>query len=396
MQRIATLLLVAMALVFVAASAVHSTAWWIGYIRAFSEAAVVGACADWFAVTALFRRPFGLPIPHTAIIPRNKDRIGRGMGRFIAENFLAPHVLEERLERIDAARWIVEHLDDPAKARALAQRVAPVASDLLSAFADESLGELIGRAIRRAAESLPAAPIGGRIVLALREDGETAVLSTRPWSSAATWVAANEDFIRQKVEENTARWIPGWVDRMLADRVMAGLRATLEEVREPEHPWRAKWDEWVVKTAAELAADPNMRAQGEALKQRLLDSPRLNAEAHKLWGRLKDRWTESPEDLARGLEHVLTAIGRRLAEDDAAHEALNRWIRALTLKAVAPRAAEIAHFVTEVVERWDAHTVVERLELQVGRDLQYIRINGTVVGGLVGLIIHAVGTAVTP
>ena len=223
MQRIATLLLVAMALVFVAASAVHSDAWWLGYIRAFSEAAVVGACADWFAVTALFRRPFGLPIPHTAIIPRNKDRIGRGMGRFIAENFLAAHVLEERLERVDAARWIVEHLDDPAKARALARRVAPVAGDLLSAFADESLGQLIGRAVRRAAESLPAAPIAGRVLLALREDSETKAIYDKAMDLAANWVAANEDFIRRKVEENTARWIPGWVDRLLADRVMAGL-----------------------------------------------------------------------------------------------------------------------------------------------------------------------------
>ena len=394
MQRIATLLLAAMALVFVAASAVHSDAWWLGYIRAFSEAAVVGACADWFAVTALFRRPFGLPIPHTAIIPRNKDRIGRGMGRFIAENFLAAHVLEERLEQVDAARWIVEHLDDRAKARALARRVAPVAGDLLSAFADESLGQLIGRTVRRAAESLPAAPIAGRVVLALREDGETEALYDKAMDLAANWVAANEDFIRHKVEENTARWIPGWVDRLLGDRVMAGLLSTLDEVRTPDHPWRAKWDEWVVKTAAELAADPKLRAQGEALKQRLLDSPRLNAEAQTLWGRLKARWTARPEGLTRGLEQVLTAIGRRLAEDEAAREALNRWVRTLALKAVAPRAAEIAHFVTEVVERWDARTVVERLELQVGRDLQYIRINGTVVGGLVGLIIHAVGTVV--
>jgi uncharacterized membrane-anchored protein YjiN (DUF445 family) len=395
MQRIATLLLLAMAIVFVAASAVHSDAWWLGYIRAFSEAAVVGACADWFAVTALFRRPFGLPIPHTAIIPRNKDRIGRGMGRFIADNFLAAHVLEERLERVDAARWIVEHIDDEAKAHALAQRFAPVLGDLLSAFADESLGELVWRAARQAAESVPAAPVAGRMVLALREDGETVALYDKAMELAASWVGANEDFIRHKVEENTARWIPGWVDKMLGDRVMAGLRATLDEVRAPDHAWRGKWDEWVVKTAAELGADPKLRAQGETLKQRLLDSPRLRVEARKLWGGLKDRWTERPpEGLARGLEHLLTAAGRRLAEDAAAREALNRWVRTLALKAVAPRAAEIAHFVTEVVERWDARTVVERLELQVGRDLQYIRINGTVVGGLVGLIIHAVGTTV--
>jgi uncharacterized membrane-anchored protein YjiN (DUF445 family) len=394
MQRIATLLLAAMALVFIAASATHSKAWWVGYIRAFSEAAVVGACADWFAVTALFRRPFGLPIPHTAIIPRNKDRIGRGMGRFIAENFLAAHVLEERLERIDAARWVVEHLDDPAKAGALAQRFAPMAGDLLAAFTDESLGELIGRGVRRAAESLPAAPIAGRVVLALREDGETEALYDKVTDLAASWVAANEEFIRHKVEENTARWIPGWVDRLLADRVMVALLSMLDDVRTPDHPWRGKWDEWVVKTAAELTADPKLHAQGEALKQRLLDSPRLNAEVHKLWGRLRERWAESPEDLAHGLDHILTAIGRRLAEDEAAREALNRWLRALALKAVAPRAPEIAHFVTEVVERWDARTVVERMELQVGRDLQYIRINGTVVGGLVGLLIHAVETAV--
>jgi uncharacterized membrane-anchored protein YjiN (DUF445 family) len=392
MQRLATLLLAVMVVVFLAASAVHVQSPWIGYVRAFSEAAVVGACADWFAVTALFRRPLGLPIPHTAIIPRNKDRIGRGMGRFIAENFLAPQVLEERLERLDAARWVVEHLDNRAKARRLARRLAPIAADLISAFSDESVTELIGRALRRGAELTPAAPVAGRILAALRRDGETDALYERGMDLAASWVAANEEFIRRKVEENTAKWIPGWVDRMLGDQVMAGLLKTLDEVREPEHPWRSAWDEWVAKTAAELMADAKFRAQGEALKKRMLDSPKLQDEARLLWRRLKARLTSRPEALARGLEHVLGALGSKLAGDEDARDALNRWVRSLVLKAVAPRAQEIAHFVTEVVERWDAETVVERLELQVGRDLQYIRINGTIVGGLVGVAVHAVST----
>jgi uncharacterized membrane-anchored protein YjiN (DUF445 family) len=392
MQRLATLLLAVMAAVFLAASAVHVQAAWIGYVRAFSEAAVVGACADWFAVTALFRRPLGLPIPHTAIIPRNKDRIGRGMGRFIAENFLAAHVLEERLERLDAARWIVEHLDNRAKARRLARRIAPIAADLIAAFSDESVTELIGRALRRGAESVPAAPVAGRILAALRRDGETDALYERGMELAASWVAANEEFIRRKVEENTAKWIPGWVDRMLGDHVMAGLLSTLDEVRTPDHPWRSAWDEWVAKTAAELMADAKFRAQGEALKKRMLDSPKLQDEARILWRRLKARMTSRPESLARGLEHALAAVGSKLAADEDARDSLNRWIRSLILRAVAPRAHEIANFVSEVVERWDAETVVERLELQVGRDLQYIRINGTVVGGLVGVAVHAIST----
>jgi uncharacterized membrane-anchored protein YjiN (DUF445 family) len=392
MQRLATLLLLAMAALFLAASAIHSNDWRLGYVRAFSEAAVVGACADWFAVTALFRHPLGLPIPHTAIVPRNKDRIARGMGRFIAENFLAEHVLAERLDRIDAARWVIEHLDDPRKVRLLARRIAPVAGDLAAVFADESMGELVGRAARKGAEALPAAPLAGRMLSALREDGEADMLYEKAVDLAGGWVRGNEAFIRRKVEENSSRWIPGWVDRMLADRVIAGVLATLEEARAPDHAWRAAWDAWVANTALELVADPKLRAQGETLKQRLLDSPRLKDEARRLWGTLRDRVTARPETLARGLEQALTAVGKRLEEDAEARDALNRWVRALVLKAVAPRAAEIAQFVTEVVERWDAATVVERLELQVGRDLQYIRINGTVVGGLVGVLVHALGT----
>jgi uncharacterized membrane-anchored protein YjiN (DUF445 family) len=303
-------------------------------------------------------------------------------------------VLEERLDRVDAAGWIIEHLDDPRKVRLLARRIAPVAGDLAAAFADESMGELVGRAARKGAEALPAAPIAGRILTALREDGEADMLYERGVDLAAGWVRGNEAFIRRKVEENSARWIPGWVDRMLAERVINGVLATLEEARAPQHAWRAAWDEWVAKTALELSADPKLKAQGEALKKRLLDSPRLKDEARRLWGTLKDRATARPEALKRGLEQALAAVGKRLAEDAEAREAMNRWVRALVLKAVAPRATEIAHFVTETVERWDAATVVERLEMQVGRDLQYIRINGTVVGGLVGVLIHAVGTVV--
>jgi uncharacterized membrane-anchored protein YjiN (DUF445 family) len=181
---------------------------------------------------------------------------------------------------------------------------------------------------------------------------------------------------------------------MLADKVMAGLLSTLEEAREPKSPWRGAWDEWIALTAAELQADPRRKAQGEALKKRLLDSPKLQEEARKLWASLEARWSSHPDALTRGLEQALSAIGQRLAEDAEAREALNRWLRTLVLKAAAPRAAEIAGFVTEVVERWDAKTVVERLEQQVGRDLQYIRINGTVVGGLVGLVVHTVATLV--
>lgn len=389
MQMFATGLLAAMAVLFLLIGMLHSKAAWVGWAKAFTEAALVGACADWFAVTALFRRPFGLPIPHTAIIPRNKDRIGRGVGRFIAENFLAPEVLEERLERLDAAGILVELLKDPSRTRALARRIAPIAAELLSAFTEESAGAVIGHAARRGLDAVPAAPVAGRMLGALRKDGGTETLYNESLAFAAGWVESNEPLIRRKVEESTAKWMPGWVDRMLGDKVMAALFSTLKEARAPGHPWRAGWDGKLAEWAQKLEHDPELRAQGEALKARLLDSPEVHEEARGAWRALHARWSSRPAALARGLDELLAALGRRLANDEAARDALNRWIRGLVLKTTAPRAGEIARFVTEVVERWDAQTIVERIELQVGRDLQYIRINGTIVGGLVGVVVHA-------
>ncbi len=393
-QRIATLLLVAMALLLLATFLDHGKSVWIGYVRAFAEAALVGGCADWFAVTALFRHPFGVPVPHTAIVPRNKDRIGRGIGRFIADNFLAEAVLAERLDHVDPAGWISEHLADGQAARGLAQRIAPVATQLLSSLPNEAIGALIGGALRRGAEAVPASITAGRILSALREEGEIAAFYDRGLNIAETWVAQNEDMIRRKVEENTARWIPGWVDKLLGDKVMAGLLSTLGEARAPDHAWRAAWDLWFGELAEELASDDELRSRGEALKTRLLDSPRLHDEARGLWRDLLARWAETPDAMAGGLESVLGAVGARLQEDAGAREALNRWLRALVLKAIAPRGPEIAAFVTQVVERWDSDTIVRRLELSVGPDLQYIRINGTLVGGLVGVALHALALAV--
>lgn len=391
-KRIATLLMVAMALLLLATLLDHGKTVWIGYVRAFAEAALVGGCADWFAVTALFRHPFGVPIPHTAIVPRNKDRIGRGIGSFIADNFLAESVLAERLDHIDPAAWISEHLADGEAARGLAQRIAPVATQLLSSLPNAAIGELIGGALRRGAEAVPAAITAGRIVSALREEGEIAHFYDRGLNIAEAWVVQNEDMIRRKVEENTARWIPGWVDKLLGDKVMAGLLSTLGEARAPDHAWRAAWDLWFAELADELVSDEEVRAKGEALKGRLLDSPRLHDEARGLWRDLVQRWAENPDAIARGLESVLGAVGERLHDDAGAREALNRWLRALVLKAIAPRGPEIAAFVTQVVERWDSDTIVRRLELSVGPDLQFIRINGTLVGGVVGLGLHAVGS----
>jgi uncharacterized membrane-anchored protein YjiN (DUF445 family) len=394
MQRLATLLLAAMAGVFLLCSLSPSKAVWLGFVKAFAEAAVVGACADWFAVTALFRRPLGLPIPHTAIVPRNKERIGRGLGRFIADNFLAEAVLAERLARVDAAGWISAHLGDADSARGLARRLAPAAGDLLAALPRDQIGAWLGQIARRAAEAVPAAPAAGRVLAALREEGETSALYDRGLDLAETWVVEHEGEIRHRVEENTAKWIPGWVDKLLGDRVMAGLLSTLGEARAPEHPWRGSWDRWVADLALDLVGDSALRARGEALKTRLLDSPRLHAEAREIWTAQTTGWTEHPEGLEAALASTLAAVAERLAGDAETRETLNGWLRTLVLRAVAPRRAEIEGFIQDVVERWDTATVVERLELQVGRDLQYIRINGTLVGGLVGVAIHAAGMVI--
>ena len=392
MRFFATALLVLMFLIFVATSFAEAQWPWLAYPRAFAEAGMIGACADWFAVVALFRHPFGIPIPHTAIVPRSKERIGVAIGRFTANNFLSPRVLAERIREVDIAGWISRWLAKPGNAHSIAQRAASVLQQVLRSLPREDVNAFLTSAARYGIEAMPAAPLASRLLALLWAHGEMQTLIEHGISYASAALVRNRETIKQKVSERSSRLIPKWVDGIMADRIVAGLTRALEEMREPNHPWRVELSTAVEKLIADLATNPDMLARGEELKARILENPVVVKQIDTMWGEIEDKLDAitSSNRLFEMLEQSLLTASERLATDERIGEGINRWLRVAILRTVAPRRTEIAAFIRKVVENWDAETLVKRIELQVGRDLQYIRINGTLVGGLVGLIIFSV------
>jgi uncharacterized membrane-anchored protein YjiN (DUF445 family) len=396
MRLLATGLLVLMAVVFVATSLAMPRWPWLAWVRAFAEAGMVGACADWFAVTALFRRPLGLPIPHTAIIPRNKDNIGRGLGRFIADNFLTVRVLSERLKQLDGARWGGEWLTAPGNAAALARRLAPLLPELLKLIPKDAREELLGALASAAVRAVPAGPVTARLIALAWRDGRAQPLLDSVVERLGLYLREHEGFVREKVSEQSWKWLPKFVDRMIAGKVTGGLIALAEEMRAPDHPWRLELAAAVESFVERLETDPDLQRQADEIKLRLLTHPELVEQINSLWAGVEQRLTTDPdaaEAIAARLERWLVALGDWLSRDEAVRRRLNDWARIIALKVIAPRRHQIGGFVADIVSGWDASVVVDRLELQVGRDLQFIRVNGTIVGGLVGLAIYAASRA---
>ncbi len=394
MQWLATGLLALMLAIFVATYAVNFDGEWLGYLRAFAQAGMIGACADWFAVVALFRHPLGLPIPHTAIVPNNKQRIGGAIGRFISNNFLSPGVLAARIRKVDMAGGVARWLSNPDNAHRIAHRVASSLPNLLRSLPRDALNPFLARTMLLGIEAVPAAPLASKVLALLWAQGETQALVDRMISFAANALAGKSDLIKVTVTRKSSRFIPKWVDAIVADKIVSGLTQLLEEMRDPGHPWRAELSDAIEKLIDDLAADPEMLRLGEDLKGQILGNPVVQQQVGKLWtdilARLDSAVASETDRIAGGIEHALLAVGQRMTSDRKVQAAFNRWTRLVTLRMVASRRAEIGAFISQVVERWDTVTLVNRIELQVGRDLQYIRINGTLVGGLVGLIVYSV------
>ncbi len=295
MRTLATLLLAAMIGVFVAASIGQVQYPWLAYVRAFAEAGMVGACADWFAVVALFRRPLGLPIPHTAIVPRNKARIAGAMGRFITNNFLSPRVLAQRLATVDAARWVATWLTDVDNARRAGRAAARVIIEVVHALPRAHVDDVLGKAVQRGVTALPAAPLAANLLEIVWAQGQTQKLIERCLELAEGSLASHKDAIRRKVEAGSSRWIPRWIDGIFADRLIAGLQTTLAEMRDPEHPWRVEFRQTVESLIERLKSDPELQASVEAAKADLIADPLVRAQILALW---REVGSHMPQDLS--------------------------------------------------------------------------------------------------
>jgi len=398
MRIVATALLLFMAGLYVLARSqlpVHP-AW--GYVLAFAEAAMVGGLADWFAVTALFRRPLGLPIPHTAIIPENKDRIADTMARFLRSNFLIPTVVARRMRHMNIAAAIGQFLSQPnpsAESRVRAGASEMVA-EVLESLDPERLGRQVQAGLKGQLDRLEIAPLLGQMLEAAIADKRHLPLLDTILRWAGLTLEENEDLVRSMIHEraNALLRFTG-LDERLANSVLDGLYRLLAEcIVDPDHPLRGKVEEGLEKLAADLQHDPDMRARVETMKRELLDNPAVGRWWEGVWERIRRSLIEHARNpdaaLAGQLGGAMAELGKALREDPGLQWQVNRFARRTAVGMATRYGAQIVQLVSETVRRWDARTVTSRIENAVGRDLQFIRVNGTLVGGLVGVTIHLV------
>jgi len=396
MRILATAMLAGMAALFIAATGlVHVHPAW-GFVRAFAEAAMVGGIADWFAVTALFRHPLGLPIPHTAIIPRNKDRIGDTLAAFLRDNFLTPRVVARRMRSVDVAGAVGRFLAQPPGEGRLREGASRLLADILEALDEEQLGGMIKSAVASRLRAIEIAPLLGQTL----EAAMTADRHVPLVDAIVTWTGrtldANEDLIRNMVHQRA-----GWVlrlaglDERLAEAIIDGLRRlTIDMAVDPHHPLRAKAEEGLAQLAVKLRNDPDTRAKVEEWKNEMVANEAVSNWLGEVWEKSRAGLLKGARDpdaaLAGKFGEALRQLGETLQKEPRLARAINQFARRAAAGIVASYGSGIVKLVSETVRAWDAGTVTERLEAAVGRDLQYIRINGTIVGGLVGLAIHAI------
>ena len=394
MRRVATALLGGMLVIYILTTALLPTWPALAYPQAFAEAAMVGACADWFAIVALFRHPLGIPIPHTAIVPRHKKQVAESFGEFISQNFLAPSIVTQRLQSIDAAGWISRWLNDPEHTKMVANRLPGLLPLVLELLHEDQLRDFSRSTIHQGIDSIAAGPLAGRVLSVLMQHGQHDAAFDLMLDALGEFVQTHQNQIRQRVNKSSTKWLPNWVDNKVTDAFLTELTDTLDAAQGPDHPWRTEFRSWVARLAAQLADDPNVVEKCERIKSDVLHNSVVDGYldwlGEELESKVQSELASPTGILSKGLEHGLTVLGSWLDNDPRLREIINHWAQQLVLSTIVPNREEIGHFVTEVVERWDTETLVNKLELRVGKDLQYIRVNGTLVGGLVGLIIYTV------
>ena len=370
----------------------------VGFVQAFAEAAMVGGLADWFAVTALFRHPLGLPIPHTAIIPRNKDRIGETLATFLRDNFLTPGVVARRMYGLDIAGATGRFLANPADRGTgrLRNGASRLLADILESLDDKRLGGMAKSAIAERFLRLDAAPLLGQSLDAAMREGRHIPLLDGIIHRTSHIIASNEEIIRQMVHERAGRLLR-WtgLDENVANAVISGLnKLAFDMADDPEHPLRLKINALLAELADDLQHDEAMQARVNGLKDELIANPAMQRWIDGLWQQGRAALLKAARDpdraMAGRMGETLRQLGQTLQEDARLRETINRFARRAAVGAAASYGDGIVKLVSETIRSWDVQKVTDRIETAVGRDLQYIRINGTLVGGLVGLTLHAI------
>jgi len=389
-RLLATAMLTGMGVVFVATRMVPEPGFLTLLIQAGAEAGMVGGLADWFAVTAFFRHPLGVPIPHTAIIPNNKDRIGRTLGRFVANNFLTPEVLFRKLRELEVGRRVANWLAAPATAGLIAHSITSALPHLIRSLRSRDLHDFLQRAFGEELSHADVAPIIGHAIRLLTASGEADVLFDRAFEIAIRWIKDNRAQLDKLISEHSRWWIPRAIDRRIASAIMDGVTEVLTGLLDPESGARAKFRADLAGIVADLLNSPQQRQHVNNAAKRLFAHPDTRTWLSSIWKELCDAAVDDlaqPESrLAGALEKPISLVAQTLATDDIMQQHIDDAVERLAQSLISWRT-EIGAFIAEVVRSWDTRTLVERLELVVGSDLQYIRMNGTIVGACAGCLI---------
>ncbi|HYH73757.1 MAG TPA: DUF445 domain-containing protein [Nocardioides sp.] len=396
MRTVAVGLLVLAACVYVAT--LGSDGFW-GFVNAGAEASMVGAIADWFAVTALFKHPLGIPIPHTALVPKRKDELGKGLEEFVGENFLQEDVIRERVAAATISARVGDWLVDPANARRVVDEVADVAAIALGKVRDDHIADLVTQALVPRFRDEPIAPLLGTTLMeVLRDDLHHGVVDL-VLDEMHRWLVDNPDTFARVLGERAPWWAPPRLNEAVTTRIHGEAVAWVEDIiSDPQHRAREALDSMLGQLAHDLLNDEETQSRAEAFKVRLLDHPQVVITAISLWKAMRSALLSSILDregaARKRLLVELNLFAQRLREDAELRERLDRTAADLTVFMIERYGAELTTVITHTIERWDGKEAARRIELHVGRDLQFIRINGTIVGGLVGVLIHAVSLAV--
>lgn len=391
----ATGLLIFATVVFIVLVVTTDGVGWSGYAEAGAEAAMVGGVADWFAVTALFRHPLRLPIPHTAIIPNRKDQIGESLGEFVQENFLQPEVLRERLGAADLAGRIGNWLEAPGNAHKVGDQVSTVLGSAIEVLRDDEIQSSVEGYVTRRVDAFEPTPVAARAIEFAVEGGHHHAVFDAGLEGLRNVLHDNRNMMRTRLASESPWWVPEPVDDRIFDKIYLAINTFIDEVTaNPDHEFRRNLDGRIEGMAERLRDSPELRNRAHELKAELLAHPAVREWTAGLWDNMKQALLLAADDptseLRLRIHAAALSAGEALRNDPVLRDKVNDWLVGAVAHLAGESRNEIADLISSTVAGWDAQDTSERIELQVGRDLQYIRINGTVVGGLVGLLIHAI------
>jgi uncharacterized membrane-anchored protein YjiN (DUF445 family) len=396
-KAFATGLFLLMAGVFIMTTILQKTndSHWLGYVRAFSEAAMVGALADWFAVTALFRHPLGLPIPHTNLIENSKEKLGNNLGSFVVNNFLSPQNIRPYIQKLKISGFVGEWLGKEKNQEVLIKNLSDIVLNVLNKLDDSTVSQFISKKVSEMTDGIKLNKIVGNGIGYILEKNDHQRIITNLSSQIKNYIIENDEMIKDRVKKGSYTFIPAFVDNKIADKIASGLSDFFKEIEEdPKHELRHLITQKIHEFSIDLKEDPKWEDEFQNIKNDLLKNDKLNEYSNDIWISIKNTLTkelqEEQSSLKNYLSRNLNEFSQNLKTDENLQNKIDNWVRVTAYKYILKNTHQFGNLISSTVGNWQGKELSEKLELEVGKDLQFIRVNGTLVGGLVGLIIYTI------